>query len=145
MTIQEIVALGFDEQKKLLAVRPTFDVEQGDAADQYDVDEHKVFSTSERPDKTVQRPTGTLNDDGTEQTTTANEPVTRIGLAYQELIVDRAVGFMLGNPVELKNKYYTLNQNPGLSYPTWSRRFGTTINWTCFYRRWPKGCSVRWK
>lgn len=111
MTIQEIVALGFDEQKKLLAVRPTFDVEQGDAADQYDVDEHKVFSTSERPDKTVQRPTGTLNDDGTEQTTTANEPVTRIGLAYQELIVDRAVGFMLGNPVELKNKYYTESES----------------------------------
>lgn len=107
MTIQEITALGFDEQKKYLAIRPEFDVTQDDAAKQFDVTEHDVFSLTKRTNKTVTRPTGQLNDDGTEKTETTTEEVTRVGIAYQKLIVSRSVGFMLGNPVEFKSKFFT--------------------------------------
>jgi SPP1 family phage portal protein len=107
-TIQEIVALtDFAEIKKQLSVKPEFTVSQEDAKKQYDVNQHKVFSKTERPDKTVTRPTGQKNDDGSDKTETSVEFVTRVGLAYQELIVDRSVGFMLGNPVEFKSKFFT--------------------------------------
>jgi SPP1 family phage portal protein len=54
-------------------------------------EKHDVFDTTLRPDKIVK------DNDGNSRP----EPVTRIGLAFQKLIVKRSVAFIFGNPVEL--------------------------------------------
>lgn len=73
---------------------------------------HEVFNKASRPDKWVKVDTvqGTDNDgntitvtvgDGEGQATMKREPVARIALALQKLIVKRAVAFTFGNPVTL--------------------------------------------
>jgi len=113
MELQELLKSNdFNEIEKQLKIRPEFAATKEDAENQYDVTKHKVFSITERPDKTVKRPdpSGEKNNDGTDVMIDSIEKVTRVGLAYQELITDRSVGFMLGNPIEIEKKYFKENE-----------------------------------
>lgn len=74
-------------------------------AAEFDQQQHKVMDTSERPDKIVR--SGTPVDDGGDGVTERSEPVARIALALQKLIVKRAAAFLFGNPV----KYYATVEN----------------------------------
>jgi SPP1 family phage portal protein len=74
---------------------------------QLDPLKHDVFDKEKRKDKKVkidkddpeyQKPSGT--DSGTDANTRI-EPVARVGLAIQKLIVNRAVSFLFGNPITL--------------------------------------------
>lgn len=86
------------------------DVEKYQA--QLDPLQHEVFNRGIRPDKYVKVDTveGTDSDgntitvtvgDGEGSTTMKREPVARVALALQKLIVKRAVAFTFGNPVTL--------------------------------------------
>lgn len=55
---------------------------------------HKVMDTTERKDKIIQK------EDGSK----VPEPVARIALALQKLIVKRSSAFLFGNPVKIFNK-----------------------------------------
>ena len=59
---------------------------------QWEVKEHKIFDTAERPDKPIK------NDKGQ---TERMEYVARIGLGLQKLIIRRAASFVFGNPVNI--------------------------------------------
>ena len=74
--------------------------------------QHEVFNKINRPDKKVKIDKDDLTEDdntttvvtavnGEEQTGYRWEPVARIALSLQKLIVKRAVAFIFGNPVEL--------------------------------------------
>lgn len=71
--------------------------------------DHEVFNKVKRPDKKVKIDTSDLDDEGTVKVTSGEnpdagiryEPVARIALAIQKLIVKRAVSFIFGNPVTL--------------------------------------------
>ncbi len=69
---------------------------------QYDVKKHSVFDTSVRKKKEVKRPTGEFDSEGNEVMINDLEEVTRIGIAFQKLIVKRSTGFLLGNGVKFK-------------------------------------------
>lgn len=81
--------------------KPEFGVNQEEAIKQYKVDKHDIYDKNKRPDKTVNKnsPTGERDESGNLKTIATQVPVARIGLSYQELIVDRRVGFMLTIPV----------------------------------------------
>lgn len=92
-------------------LKPDFDVEPDKMAEQFNVKEHAVFDATKRRDKTVFKPTLDSNGDpkmenGVVKTNSVLEPVNRVGLPYQEVIVDRRVGFLLGNPIELELEHY---------------------------------------
>lgn len=102
MIIDEILQLPVDQQIKLLQVRPDLP-EYADLESQYNPDKHDVFDTMSRPWKSVRRATGTKDAYGNETYTTSSEDVNRISVPFQRLIVERAVGFMLGIPVKLQS------------------------------------------
>ncbi|MBN2660804.1 MAG: phage portal protein [Tannerellaceae bacterium] len=76
---------------------------------------HDVFDPLKRPDKTVKVD---AEDGGTKKVITTEEsaiglrkePVARIAIAIQKLIVKRAVAFLFGNPVELEAEADNDNQ-----------------------------------
>lgn len=85
--------------------------------------QHEVFDKIKRPDKKVKIDRDDLADgdntttvitinDGEEQIGYRWEPVARIALAIQKLIVKRAVAFIFGNPVTLNAE--TKNDNQSL-------------------------------
>jgi SPP1 family phage portal protein len=74
---------------------------------QWNPQEHDVFNTTIRPDKQVKKATGRKNEKGDDVFEYVTEPVNRLAIPFQRIIVNRAVGFLLGNPVRIKN--YTLN------------------------------------
>lgn len=71
--------------------------------------EHEVFNKIKRPDKKVKIDSSDTDDENTVNVTSGDnpdggyryEPVARIALALQKLIVKRAVSFIFGNGVEL--------------------------------------------
>lgn len=71
--------------------------------------EHEVFNKVKRPDKKVKVDNSDTDDENTINVTSGDnpdggyryEPVARIALALQKLIVKRAVSFIFGNGVEL--------------------------------------------
>lgn len=73
------------------------------AAKELDPLEHDVFDTNKRPNKRIKVDTEDSEyDQGpSDEADFTYEPVARIGLALQKLIVKRAVAFLFGNPVEL--------------------------------------------
>ena len=87
--------------------RPTFAVDQVEAIAQYKVSEHDIFDTTKRPVKIIKKGTGELNADGSEKTTSATVEPARIGMSFQQLIVDRRVGFMLTIPVTTEAVFNT--------------------------------------
>jgi SPP1 family phage portal protein len=102
MTIEEIVQLPIAEQITALQYKsvelPSYD----ELAAQYDPDQHAVFSTTRRPPKTVVRGSGRLGPDNKEIMETQTEDVNRIAVPFQRIIVDRTIGFLLGNPVKMR-------------------------------------------
>src|SRR3990172_4753119 len=94
MSIEEIKALELQEmidelKKGRLTELPDFKEIQKSI----DVKLHPIFDETLRMDKMVQQ------DDGSVR----KEPVARIGIALQKLIIKRAVAFLFGNPVEYNN------------------------------------------
>jgi SPP1 family phage portal protein len=81
--------------------KPEFGVSQEEAIKQYKVDKHDIYNKEKRPDKTINKnsPTNERDEAGNVKTVSTQVAVARIGLSYQELIVDRRVGFMLTVPV----------------------------------------------
>lgn len=74
-----------------------------------DPKKHRVFDENYRKDKSVKADEGEEADAGVKKVATSSGTkdipmkkvkVTRIGLAYQEIIVNRAAGFLFGFPVE---------------------------------------------
>ncbi|MDP3561714.1 MAG: phage portal protein [Legionellaceae bacterium] len=63
-----------------------------DAIKQYDVLQHDIFDKTKRKDKDVAKPG--VDDNGNETVVNSTEPVNRIGLAFQQLIVKRRAAFM---------------------------------------------------
>ena len=105
MTELEVIqSKNFPEIQKLF-VRPTFDVEQSTALAQYDVKEHDVFQESARPHRKVTQSLGTKKPDGTDNTQQVSIDVVRVGIAWQKIIVERRVGFMLSDPVKTNAIY----------------------------------------
>jgi SPP1 family phage portal protein len=97
-TIQQI-----KKQKKV------FKVEKQDALKQYRVEEHDVFDSTKRPNKLIKQyrgegKTGPIYE-------TVLQPVTRIGIPYQKVIVERLVGLMLGNDIKLVPQYFEEGDN----------------------------------
>ena len=99
MNIKELLSSGSTDEviEKLKSGRPTSLPDVDTYSGELDPLTHKVFSTTERPDKTIKVDTG---DPGVEPVT-KTEKVARIALAIQKLIVRRAVSFVFGNSVEL--------------------------------------------
>jgi SPP1 family phage portal protein len=89
--------------KRIKNQKENFDVKPSDVEKQYDVTKHDIFDTKKRPDKLIKRyrgegKTGPLYD-------TDLQPVARIGIPYQKLIVERMIGLMLGNDIRLVPEY----------------------------------------
>lgn len=115
MNTEELLLLLADTDQskivtKLKLGRPTALPDEKIAKDQLDPLEHKVFNKLYRPDKKVKIDTEDINQniqtvasyEGAKvETGFYYEPVARIALAIQKLIVKRAVSFIFGNPVSL--------------------------------------------
>jgi len=92
MTIEEILALEPQEMiSELKKGRNSSLPEVAKYIKAIDPKGHDIFDAAKRPDKLIKE-----TDDRTR-----TEPVARIGIAMQKLIVKRAVAFVFGNPVEL--------------------------------------------
>jgi hypothetical protein len=110
MTIEELLSQEQDQGKliaELKSKRYISDPPVDKAKKQLSPLEHDVFNKVLRPDKKVKVD---ADDTGakvvsaeTEQGSIRMEPVARIGLALQRLIVKRAVSFLFGNPVTLES------------------------------------------
>lgn len=119
MTIEEILSLkdqngGMDNNAIVNELKSKRYTEMPDIetyAGQIDPLKHEVFDKTKRKDKPVRiskddprynanQSTGTAADDK-KKTGWRTEPVARVALAIQKLIVKRAVSFIFGNPVNL--------------------------------------------
>lgn len=98
MDIRELISAGSIETLRSVfsAGKPSFEVAQEDAINQYKVEKHKIFDPVERKDKTVYKDDGSVDK---------IVKVARIGISFQELIVNRRVGFTLFNPITIDAKY----------------------------------------
>jgi SPP1 family phage portal protein len=98
MTLEEIFKLAPDEAYKKLQEKEESEVSSEEIANQYDPNKHDVMDAVKRPMKTVKKPSG-KDAKGEVTYTDKLEEVNRIAIPLQKLIVERAVGFLLGNPV----------------------------------------------
>ena len=103
--------------------RPKFDVEskagstkkysedyQQRCINEYKVENHNIFDTSLRADKIIKKDSGESDANGNPVMVSATSPVARIGIPMQKLIVERRVGFMLSDPVEVRPIYSSENE-----------------------------------
>lgn len=86
---------------------PAFDMTQTEAISQFKVSEHDIFDEDYRPKKKIVKGTGDTNSAGTETTSTEYIDPARIGMSFQQLIVNRRVGFMLNIPVKINPVFQT--------------------------------------
>ena len=86
---------------------PAFDMTQTEAISQFKVSEHDIFDEDYRPKKKIVKGTGDTNSAGTETTSTEYIDPARIGTSFQQLIVNRRVGFMLNIPVKINPVFQT--------------------------------------
>ena len=100
MTIEEILAQEFAAIKKQLTAKATPKVTVENCLKQYDPLQHTVMNEEKRPKKLVKKVTGNDANDKPIYTD-VQEEVARIAIPMQQTIVGRAVGFLLGNPVEI--------------------------------------------
>jgi SPP1 family phage portal protein len=103
MTIDEILLLPTDQQIEKLKVVQDLPDYESELKPQYNPEEHEVFSTTIRPMKLVTRSTGSVDSSGRDITEQVYEDVNRIAVPFQRIIVNRTVGFLLGNPVTIKS------------------------------------------
>lgn len=107
MQLKDILKLPIDQQITELKRKPYDLPEYEILKSQWNPAEHDVMSQSKRPDKRTRRDTGQKDTSGKAIYETINESVNRISVPFQQIIVNRAVGFLLGNPVKIKK--YTDN------------------------------------
>lgn len=94
LTIEEILQLETSDKKvAALKVRDTKAPDVKNLKKQWNVETHSVMDDALRPNKKIFKEDGTTFD--------RMEPVNRIPISLQKLIVNRAVSFLFGNPVEL--------------------------------------------
>lgn len=101
MELADILKLDLEDAWAAVTTKPDREVSLDEIQAQLDPNEHAIFDKTKRPDKLVKREKGKALDGKPiiEETT---ESVNRIAIAYQPLIVNRTVGFVLGNPVTLQ-------------------------------------------
>ncbi len=73
---------------------------QAEAIKQYDVTKHDVFDKAIRPLRKIKRDSGKKDSLSNVIWTDVYIDVVRVGIPWQELIVERRVGFTLSNPVK---------------------------------------------
>ena len=134
MDISEILKLSPEQQITALKAAKTVATPDKDAlAKQWNPRKHDVFDTTLRPDKRVRKATGETGADGRPVMAEGYEPVNRIAVPFQRIIVNRAVGFLLGNPVIVKS--YIDDDNP--QQVTLAKMVGNmTTNKSLFGRNW---------
>lgn len=97
--------------KEMKAKKPAFKVSKEDMAAQYDVSEHDIFDESLRKRKETFRPKldsqgqPVIDTNGNEVMEKIYENPTRIGIPFQEIIVNRAVGFLNVGDIDLSPIY----------------------------------------
>lgn len=101
--------------QKLKSGKKNFKISQSDAAKQWDVKQHDVFSTLKRPNKWIRQYRG-QDSEGKPIYETVTQEVTRIGIPYQKLIVERLIGLMLGNKIKLMPEYIQKNSQTEALY-----------------------------
>ena len=102
LTVQELIVLPIQDLKsELMRNKTALKVDVETCIKQFDPLKHDVFDPAIRKMKMVQKATGAKDENGQSVYTTSQEEVARIALPYQDIIVERAVGFLLGNPIEL--------------------------------------------
>lgn len=79
--------------------KPLFEYE---AWKHYDVIFHDVLDRTKRPPKTIIKPTGDMNTDGTPITALSLVEVTRVAIPFQKFIVQTLATFLTGGCLELK-------------------------------------------
>jgi SPP1 family phage portal protein len=72
---------------------------QADAIKQYNVETHDVFDKAIRPMRKIKRDSGSKDSAGNVVWTDVWIDVVRVGIPWQEIIVERRVGFTLSHPV----------------------------------------------
>lgn len=97
MDLNEILSLQPKEQVEKLSVKPYNLPDYNSLLNEYDPEKHSVHSVIDRPFNTFDR----VDDKGNE--VTVSEDVNRVSVPFQKTIVNRAVGFLLGNPVKLRS------------------------------------------
>lgn len=103
MDISAILTLPAEQQiNDLKSTKSVTTPDIDDLKKQWNPKDHDVFDTTKRPDKKVRKATGEKDSEGKQVFIEALEPVARIGIPFQRIIVNRAVGFLLGNPVKVK-------------------------------------------
>lgn len=103
MDIKELLKEKPEDIYKKLSVKSEAKVEFEDITKQLDPSQHNVFDVVNRPMKSVKKPSGQKDSTGKDVMTETKQEVNRIGIPFQRIIVNRAVGFLLGNSVRLKN------------------------------------------
>lgn len=102
MTIEEILALeDIAEIKKELTKKAEPKVSKEVCLKQFDQSKHDVFDIAKRPKKQVKKASGQKNAKNEPIYIDVEEEVARIAIPFQQIIVERAIGFLLGNPIEL--------------------------------------------
>lgn len=101
--IKDILTLPAADVYKTLAVKVEAKVSQEDIAKQLDPKQHGVFDLTKRPKKEVKKPNGRKDEKGNPLYDTSQEEVNRIPVGFQQIIVNRAVGFLLGVAVKLRS------------------------------------------
>lgn len=106
MAVIDIIKSQDIAEIKKLFKRPAFDYDQEKAISEYKVEKHDIFDATIRKKKVIKKGTGEISQTtGKEITTTESVEVARIGMSFQQLIVDRRVGFMLSIPVRTEAVY----------------------------------------
>lgn len=85
--------------EKLQKGRQQNALSKADVEKYLDIAQHDVSNKGLRPDKTVKKTITRADGSAAEQNVT--QPVSRIALSLQEIIVERAVAFLFGNDVKL--------------------------------------------
>lgn len=100
-------ALKSEEPRKVIDLlksqKQEFKISHDEAEKQFDPKRHRIFDKSARPDKFTQQYRG-KGRDGKAIYDIVMQPVTRMAIPYQRLIVERLIGTMLGNPIKLKEE-----------------------------------------
>lgn len=111
MTIDDILKLSPDKIYSKLTKKDTPKVDFETLKKQYDPTQHDVFDETKRPKKKIRKDNGRKDKYGNPVLDTGFEEVNRIAVPFQYIITERAVGFLLGNPVEVKPYLEENNQS----------------------------------
>lgn len=123
MNLQELLINqdGNGIYKEMTTKKPAFKVDKDTLKKQFDVQEHDVFDPTVRKMKVVYRPridtsgNPVKDANGNEVMDRISEDVTRIGIPMQEIIVDRAIGFLNVTDIDL-NPIYTKEETESKVY-----------------------------